>query len=128
MQKVLQKPEQIATSQLYLIRRVQHLNSEPTTFCAISASPGEGQVSNLSGLEDLLFEYDDLFQEPTGLPPERLHDHQIILKKGTEPVNVRPCRYPTFQNGEIEKLVNEMLACGIIRASSSPFSSPVVYG
>lgn len=77
-------------------------------------------------LDQLLSDYDDLFQEPHALPPSRLHDHKIPLKEGTQPINVRLYRYPTFQKGEIEKLVVEMLECGIIRPSSSPFSSPVV--
>ena len=92
----------------------------------MAAETGGDQVSSLVELEQLLNDYDDVFQEPSGLPPERLHEHKIILKNGTEPINVRPYRYPTFQKGEIEKLVAEMLACGIIRPSSSPFSSPVV--
>ncbi|XP_071905722.1 uncharacterized protein [Coffea arabica] len=125
MQKILQKPEQIVTAQLSLIKAVPN-TSEPPSLYAIAAEPGGDQVSSSVELEQLLNDYDDVFQEPSGLPPERLHDHKILLKNGTEPVNVRPYRYPTFQKGEIEKLVAEMLACGIIRPSSSPFSSPVV--
>ena len=126
MQKLLRKPEQIAGAQLCMIRMIQEPEPEPLSLFTITAGTNGGQDGDSLDLESLLSEYDDLFQEPNGLPPARLHDHRIVLKDGTEPVNVRPYRYPAFQKGEIEKLVAEMLASGIVRVSSSPFSSPVV--
>ncbi|KAH9670785.1 hypothetical protein KPL70_017109 [Citrus sinensis] len=66
-------------------------------------------------MQDLLKEYNTLFQEPTKLPPRRDIDHNITLKEGTEPVNVRPYRYAYFQKAEIEKQVQEMLNSGLIR-------------
>ena len=30
----------------------------------------------------VLNEYEDVFQEPQGLPPSRWHDHAIVLKEG----------------------------------------------
>ena len=41
-------------------------------------------------------------------------------------VKIRPYRYPTVQKNEIETIVVEMKATGIIRDSISPFASPVV--
>lgn len=35
-------------------------------------------------------------------------------------------RYPNVQKNEIEKMVNEMLTSGVIRHSTSPYSSPIV--
>ncbi|KAH9753704.1 hypothetical protein KPL71_015173 [Citrus sinensis] len=77
-------------------------------------------------MQDLLKEYNTLFQKPTKLPPRREIDHNITLKEGTEPVNVRPYRYAYFQKAEIKKQVQEMLNSGLIRPSTSPFSSPVL--
>lgn len=77
-------------------------------------------------VEDLLAEFGGLFEEPKGLPPHRSCDHKIILKDGTQPISTRPYRYPFYQKTEIEKLVAEMLKTGMIRPSSSPFSSPVL--
>jgi len=44
----------------------------------------------------LLEEYADIFVESKALSPHRSHDHQIILKEGTSPVNVRRYRYHTL--------------------------------
>ncbi|KAL2506438.1 Uncharacterized protein Adt_22059 [Abeliophyllum distichum] len=77
-------------------------------------------------LKPILIEYDDVFQEPKGLPPERSHDHHIPLKEGAQPFQIRPYRCPFIQKSEVEKLVEEMLATGIIQPSSSPFASHVL--
>ncbi|RWR84947.1 Ty3/gypsy retrotransposon protein [Cinnamomum micranthum f. kanehirae] len=74
----------------------------------------------------LLEDFDDIFLEPQGLSPNRTHDHAIPLIEGTPPVNVKPYRYPFFQKSEIEKIISEMLKDGIIRPTTSPFSSPVL--
>lgn len=96
------------------------------------------ELSNLEGhgwqtltnharpIEELLDKYESVFQMPKGLPPHRGHEHAIILKEGTSPVNVRPYKYPQVQKDEIERLVREMLEARIIQPSQSPFSSPVL--
>lgn len=100
---------------------------------AIRAYPVErGELCTNQGnqvpekIQKLLVEYDEIFQEPTSLPPHREHDHRIHLKEGTPPVNVRPYRYPVIQKDAIEKIVQEMLDNGVVRPSQSPFSSPIV--
>ncbi|XLR59819.1 hypothetical protein S83_010491 [Arachis hypogaea] len=77
-------------------------------------------------VQQVLEEYQEVFQEPTELPPPREIEHQIHLQQGADPVNVRPYRYPHHQKEEIEKLVEEMLQAGVIRESHSAFSNPVL--
>lgn len=47
--------------------------------------------------EKLIESYEDIFQEPTGLPPSRGREHAITLEEGAKPVSVRPFRYPQVQ-------------------------------
>jgi hypothetical protein len=77
-------------------------------------------------LADLLQKYAAVFQEPKQLPPPRQHDHSIPLLEGTQPVSVRPYRYPFYQKEEIEKIVKELLQAEVIRPSNSHFSSLVM--
>ncbi|KAL4376913.1 hypothetical protein GQ457_02G033300 [Hibiscus cannabinus] len=79
-----------------------------------------------AAIRKLLVDYEDVFREPTELPPERGHDHRIPLLDETAVVKIKPYRYPAYQKDEIEKLVKEMLRTGIIRDSNSSFASPVV--
>ncbi|XP_063950102.1 uncharacterized protein LOC135152878, partial [Daucus carota subsp. sativus] len=96
-------------------------------FLATGEIMGESQeVVCPSFLQATLVQYKRIFDWPNELPPKRSHDHAIVLKEGTDPINVRPYRYPQVQKNEIEKLVNDMLKAGIIQLSSSPFSSPVL--
>lgn len=41
-------------------------------------------------IEQLLNEFTLVFNTPSGLPPCRGHEHQIILKEGTAPICQRP--------------------------------------
>ncbi|KAD4981923.1 hypothetical protein E3N88_18594 [Mikania micrantha] len=77
-------------------------------------------------LQALLDRFAPVFTAPTGLPPTRTQDHHITLLPNSQPVLVRPYRYPHFQKQEIERLVSEMLQQGIIQPSTSSFSSPVL--
>lgn len=74
----------------------------------------------------LLLRFDQLFQEPTILPPPRTIAHHIHLLPQINPVNVHPYRYPHFQKSELEKQVATMLDAGFIQLSNIPFSSPVL--
>lgn len=74
----------------------------------------------------LLKHFAGVFEQPTGLPPIRSHDHSITLLEGVSSVKVRPYRYPFSQKNQIEAMVQEMLSAGIIQPSTSPFSAPVL--
>ncbi|KAL0533702.1 hypothetical protein IC582_027743 [Cucumis melo] len=79
-----------------------------------------------SSISMVMKQYVDVFEWPKQLPPRREIEHQIHLKEGTNPINVRPYRYGFHQKEEMENLVKEMLESEVIRPSTSPFSSPVL--
>jgi len=91
-----------------------------------TAPPMLSALATVDLLERLLQEFSDLFAEPTGLPPQRHLDHRIHLVPDTAPVAVRPYCYPQLLKDEIERQCQEMLHQGIIRPSTSAFSSPVL--
>lgn len=77
-------------------------------------------------LDHLLQSFEDVFQEPTGLPPSHPCDHRIHLKQNTKPITVHPYRYSQLQKNELETQCIKMLQQGIIRHSTSPFSALVL--
>lgn len=56
-----------------------------------------GHAQPPSPIAAILKDFEEVFHEPKGLPPSRAHDHAIPLQEGTQPVSVRPYRYPYFQ-------------------------------
>ncbi|KAL4032139.1 hypothetical protein IC575_005203 [Cucumis melo] len=98
---------------------------------SMGVSRADWQLTVSEAVEELRPEFEQLereFADVFNMPSElRQVDHRIQLKEGTDPINVRPYRYPHVQKNEIEKLMNEMLDSGIIRPSVSPFSSPVIH-
>lgn len=78
-------------------------------------------------MQMLLATFGDVFQEPSGLLPIGDMDHCILLKDGTEPINVRSYKYAHFQKYEIEKqVVQDLLSSEFIRPSTNSFSSLVL--
>jgi hypothetical protein len=77
-------------------------------------------------LAAIVEEFQDIFSEPTQLPPHRSADHNIPLIPGAKPPNIRPYRMSHSQKNTIETIIKQLLQKGEIQHSSSPFSSPVI--
>jgi hypothetical protein len=108
---------------------VQGVQNQQLGFILFSINLGTSQ-GGLSldnpDLHKILDNFSEIFEESRGLPPRRRHDHCIPLKPETGLVSVRPYRYPHYQKNEIEKIVSGLLETGVIRPSTSPYSSPVL--
>ena len=109
MEKLLKKSSHGVIVQLHFIQM------QPS---AVSATPLD--------LQQILDQYACVFVEPVGFPPSRPEDHRIPLLPGSVPPNIRPYRYPFHHKTEIEMLVRDLLKQGVIRPSTSSFSSPVL--
>ena len=102
MSKLLPHMFECSIIQLYNLQ-VQE-NGGSRSHCFIN---GIGMVTEEKipeQVQELLNQYEDLFREPTQLPPPRNHDHKIPLKKGIDAVNMRPYRHLALQK-DVEKLV-----------------------
>lgn len=94
--------------------------------CRVMSAESTAEKRVPKDLMKMLQSYGRVFEEPQGLPPPRDREHAITLTHGSNPVSVRPFRYPHAQKEEIERQVTAMLKAGIIQESISPFSSPVL--
>jgi hypothetical protein len=77
-------------------------------------------------MQQMLDNYQQLFEFPTELPPRNGCDHHIPFIPGATLVRSRPYRHSPELKTEIEKQIAEMLASGVIRPSTSAFSSPLI--
>ena len=77
-------------------------------------------------ITNLLSHFGYIFTKPQGLPPHRTLDHHIHLQPNSQPVNTKPYRYPHAHKEQMTQMIKEMLQDGIIKPSTSPFSSPVI--
>ena len=97
-----------------------------SSVCRYSGGTIYNFVPHTLRLALLLQDFDDIFSEPRGLPPPRSQDHSITLVPRVPPVVVRPYCYPALHKDELERQCTAMLDQGLIRRSSSAFSSPVL--
>lgn len=93
---------------------------------AIEESTPEQEIQAPEDIQKILHEFPTVFQPPKELPPCRPQDHLIPIMEGSAPVNINPYKCPYLQRTKIEKMVQEMLASGIIKHSQSPYASPVL--
>lgn len=72
--------------------------------------------------------YPDVFpDELPGLPPEREAIFHIKLVPGTQPIYKTPYKMAPVEQVELKKQLDELLAKGFIRPSTSPWAAPVLF-
>ncbi|GJR82098.1 putative mitochondrial protein [Tanacetum coccineum] len=93
----------------------------PVQLCQMESV---GSIS--AEVEQVLTQFDEVFEVPKNLPPQRSHDHQIPLMTNTPPINMRPYKHPPNQKDSIEGMVKELMDSGVIRAIKDKFPIPVI--
>ncbi len=78
-------------------------------------------------LQALLDGYNDVFQEPTALPPERPIQHRIDIIPGAKIPYQRIYRLSPAQKEESKRQVATLLGKGYIRPSVSPYACGVLF-
>jgi hypothetical protein len=77
-------------------------------------------------LIDIVYKYDDIFQEPNGLPPKREIKHEIRLQHDSPLPNVGMYRMSVVEITVIKKQVHGLFYQGVIMPISSPCGSLIV--
>ena len=77
-------------------------------------------------LVDMVNQYGDMFQEPNGLPPKKIIQHEIKLQQDCPLPNIGMYRISILESLEIKKQVHELLDKGVIHPSTSPCGLPIV--
>ena len=124
-------PEQ---AQLHCIRRMVATNSIAEVYSLQLMEPDVVPKSMLDlpitmepELALLLHTYNVDFDTPSSLPSQRSHEHSIPLLSGSQPVKVKPYKYPHSQNEEIKRLVSGMLDEASYSLVRVPFLLPLYW-
>ncbi|WVZ76000.1 hypothetical protein U9M48_024007 [Paspalum notatum var. saurae] len=112
-------------------QRTVHLAASDGQEVGISASSPSGFLHQMEArLTDdihIVCDYPDVFpDELPGMPPDRDIEFLIELLPGTAPIAMRQYRMAPVEQDEVKKNIDELLAKGFIRRSSSPWAFPVL--
>ena len=86
------------------VRKWVHGN-DVWAMAVVEEVTAEHTIEQNTVIQQLLQQYQDVFQEPQHLPPHRFYDHHIPLLPGSAPVNSKPYRYSPHHKDEIERQV-----------------------
>ncbi|WVZ58085.1 hypothetical protein U9M48_008393, partial [Paspalum notatum var. saurae] len=104
-----------------------HLAASDGQEVGISASSPSGYLHQMearptNGIR-IVCDYPDVFpDELSGMPPDRDIEFLIEFLPGTAPIAIRQYRMAPVEQDEVKKNIDELLAKGFVRRSSSPWS------
>ncbi|WVZ97173.1 hypothetical protein U9M48_042728 [Paspalum notatum var. saurae] len=112
-------------------QRIVHLAASDGQEVGISASSPSGYLHQMEARPTdgirIVCDYPNVFpDELPGMPPDRDIEFLIELLSGTAPIAMRQYRMAPIEHEEVKKNIDELLAKGYIRPSSSPWAFPVL--
>ena len=93
-------------------------------LCAVEVS--STPEPDLKGIP-IVQDFPKVFQEVSGLPPNREIEFAIELLPGTTPISKAPYRMAPTELIELKKQLQELLDKGLIQPSVSPWGAPVLF-
>ena len=96
-------------------------NGEQST----SRAPDDGGLSQR--IEALAAEFPDVFEEMTGMPPERDTVHKIELEDGAQPPSQQLIRLSPLEMEEAHRQITEFCRKAHVRPSKSAYGAPVLF-
>ena len=97
---------------------------------AAPAAADRPMTAECAQLHELLHEFADILTNelPAGVPLERAGAGEVIPEQpGTRPVYRPPYRLSPTEKAEVVRTVDELLAKGFIRPSTSPYGAPITF-
>lgn len=89
---------------------------------------GGGSENMRQRVKDLLHEFADVCEPPTGVPPSRFgSDFKIKLEPGSSPTWGPVYRMSPAELEEVRKQLDVLLQNGWIRPSESPYGAPILF-
>ena len=102
-----------------------------TIPCCVRCNCIEGfrwERPSANSISILREEFRDVFEEPSdSMPPLRQVDHEIHLEPGARPPNRGVCRMSVSELQELKQQLTDLLQTGIVRPSTCPFGSTVLF-
>ncbi|GBG81666.1 hypothetical protein CBR_g32661 [Chara braunii] len=104
---------------------------EEMAVCFLHALPPHDASSTDSSsdprITEFLDAYDDVFERPHGVVPDRPVRHEIILEDGAVPPRGCIYRMSKEELSVLRAQIDDLLEKGWIRPSSSPYGAPVLF-
>ncbi|GJP55553.1 hypothetical protein CLOM_g14511 [Closterium sp. NIES-68] len=115
-----------------LARFEKDVKRTDTGFLAIATeveNDGEKTSEPPGKIKELLKEFQDILPDdlPNELPPYRTHQHEIVEERGSKPTFRAPYRLSSTELTDMKKHIEYLLAKGLIRPSTSPYGTPVLF-
>jgi len=110
----------VSVSKYFFLMIMKH-KEEDITNALSGCDPDHKQE-----MVNMIYNYDELFQETTRLPPKREVEYEIYLQQDAPLPNIGMYRSSVIENAKIKKKFQELIDKGIIIPSSSLCGSPIV--